>query len=570
MPSYRSVLLVATGLLLVGTLAAESSPVFTIAVPPDRTDLERLNLKAEWSAHLPLSGRQDGVARVQVIDESQVFVQLRSGLLVALDPNTGAQQWAYRYPSGYTTVHPVTVNERYVFAVNVNRLVCLQRYTGLVEFEYEVKPKAMITGQADGFLPTEGPLADRTFVYIVMNGNHLMSYELPPGVQLTAARPGEGGATSADTVGARYFSGSGLSRATVEEFEHNKLPPEITNPGEGMSDVQRTPSLSVLPSVKPPYSLYGRSLQATPSLSVVPTMRQPYRFRPSYLNFNQQTPSIAAIPPSVARVHELANLRPPMPTPKTFWPAPYITPRRTQFRPLLADPGAAGRPARIWLTTEGTSVASVNRANGHEQVRDQLQAEVVAPMAGPVASDGTQIGYVALADGNVLAIDLLGGTHDHVRLMWRSAVGGRLNHKPVMAGDSVYVSGERAGLARVNAATGEIAWKSDPIADRFLAANDEFVYVMDRAGDLLVYDRVNATDPTTRRSVPLAKLDLQGFSLGVANEQTDRILVTADSGLLLCLRDASAKYARPLRVAPPERPAPKPAPKPAAPVAAAG
>src|SRR5687768_8900927 len=97
MPFPRPALLAAAGLVLAGALVAAPSSVYTLAVAPDRADLDRLNLRAEWTAHLPLAGRQDGVAMVQVVDESQVFVQLRSGLLLALDPNTGAQQWGYRY-----------------------------------------------------------------------------------------------------------------------------------------------------------------------------------------------------------------------------------------------------------------------------------------------------------------------------------------------------------------------------------------------------------------------------------------------------------------------------------------
>jgi hypothetical protein len=95
-------------------------------------------------------------------------------------------------------------------------------------------------------------------------------------------------------------------------------------------------------------------------------------------------------------------------------------------------------------------------------------------------------------------------------------------------------------------------------ADFPLAVNDEFVYVRDRLGNLLVYDRRQATDPVTRRAEPLARMELPGFNVPVTNHQTDRILMAADNGVMICLRDASAKYVRPTRVAPPPPPPPPP------------
>ena len=123
----------------------------------------------------------------------------------------------------------------------------------------------------------------------------------------------------------------------------------------------------------------------------------------------------------------------------------------------------------------------------------------------------------------------------------------------------MFASGDHAGVSQVDTRTGEVIWKTALTADWPLAVNDEFVYVRDRVGTLLVYDRRVATDPVTRRAEPLARMDLSGFDVPVTNHQTDRILLAADSGVMICLRDASAKYVRPVRVAPP--PPPPPAPK---------
>jgi hypothetical protein len=156
-------------------------------------------------------------------------------------------------------------------------------------------------------------------------------------------------------------------------------------------------------------------------------------------------------------------------------------------------------------------------------------------------------------DGTLMAIDLGAGGRENgqpgpARVEWRSTLGGLLNRKPVATADAVYASGDHAGVVKVDALTGDVIWRTESIADRLLAVNEEFAYVQDRLGNLLVYDARKPTDPETRRSAPLARLDVVGFNVPVTNSQTDRLFLTADNGTLVCLRDASAKYVRPVRV----------------------
>ena len=162
-----------------------------------------------------------------------------------------------------------------------------------------------------------------------------------------------------------------------------------------------------------------------------------------------------------------------------------------------------------------------------------------------------------------MALNLLQGGPQGPRIEWRASVGGTMNHRPVAARDAVFASGEQSGTAKIDIVTGDVVWRSETTADQFVAANDEFVYLKDRAGNLAVYDRQKATDAATRRSLPLAKLDIAGFGVTVSNDKTDRIFLAGDNGVLVCLRDASAKYARPVPLVPPA-PEPKkdaPAPK---------
>jgi outer membrane protein assembly factor BamB len=553
------------------TLAAAQPASEVRAAPPDRAALERLNLRNEWTAYLPLDGRKDGVEIVQVVDDTQIFVQTRSGLLVALDANSGARQWTYRYSTAYTALFPVAVTEQFVFALNVSRLYCIHRYTGVLEFNYELPGYA-----------TTGPAADRELVYLTLNGDKVLAFRFPTLIRTTARgqddpRQQEGEPVNpADALAERYTLGAVRSMIVDPEFDR---PYVFLGPGEplaGVTGVQRTPSLSVLPSVVPPYTLANRRLYATPALDILPSLRQPYQLKPDYMQFNQRTPSVSVIPPSIARVHELANLRPKGVQPTQEWA--YRAPARLQFSPLRVS-GTIEDPTqppsllnRLWLTYDGPLGSAVSAADGRPQVRAEFTAPVTAPIGGPLVyarADGqpgdpatrTQLGFIALGDGALLAVDLLGGSMVGPRVEWRANLGGFLNRKPLATTTSVFAAGEHAGVSNVDVRTGDLIWRTEQNADQVLAVNDEFAYVLDRVGNLQVYDRRRPSDPVTRRANPLAQLHLPGFNVPVTNHQTDRILLADDNGIMICLRDASAKYVRPQRVAAPPPAPPKEEPK---------
>jgi hypothetical protein len=128
----------------------------------------------------------------------------------------------------------------------------------------------------------------------------------------------------------------------------------------------------------------------------------------------------------------------------------------------------------------------------------------------------------------------------------------------------VYAQGDNSGVVCVDRKSGDVQWRSDPTADRVLAANKDFLYVRNRQGKLLVYDAKRATDPVGKRSLPLAGIDLSEFNIPITNTVSDRLFLAADNGLIVCLRDMSAKYARPVRICPEAtvNPVPKEAAKP--------
>lgn len=172
-------------LTLIGALSlpasAQDRGVYSRAVPPDQSAIERLNLKTVWTVNLPVSGRKDSIAHIQPLDD-QVFVQTRAGLLIALDALTGRVQWSAQLGAGNTvSTYPVAANSRFVFAANLTKLYSFHRYTGVVDFTTEM-----------GSPPTAGLAADETGVYCALEGrtgssgaNRVLVYDLPPPIAIT-------------------------------------------------------------------------------------------------------------------------------------------------------------------------------------------------------------------------------------------------------------------------------------------------------------------------------------------------------------------------------------------------
>jgi hypothetical protein len=143
------------------------------------------------------------------------------------------------------------------------------------------------------------------------------------------------------------------------------------------------------------------------------------------------------------------------------------------------------------------------------------------------------IGYIGSDDATLYAVNINTG-----RLLWRHSTGSAVTRKPVALAGDVYVTAQVAGLSRVDRATGDSVWKVplgrqivefNTDADRFLAANDRFVYASDHSNRLLVLDR--------KRGRTLTMLDTRAFHVPIVNEVTDRLYLAANDGLIVCLRD---------------------------------
>ncbi len=543
------------GLLLAnhaGPAAAQSS-VYTRASLPSADELAAVRLRTQWSTAIPLLNRTDGVGMMQIVSGNQLIVQTKSGLLIAYDATTGVHQWSVRYLTQYAPLRAVAVNDKYVFALNLLRLYVINRYTGLSELEYTL-PLA----------PAAAPAADNTTVYIVMSGQRLAAFELPraiamPDKSLAALERNKAGVGNsdirarnpADVVADRY---PGPGRRQVQrdvDFDRQSTELGTGNSLGGSESLQRSPSLAVVGSVLPPYRVFdrsGRYVTKFESLSTVSSLRQPYSLYDPSFGQHQRTPSVAAIPPSVAAVYELSNLRPRGIEPSLRWILGSSSPIR--YQPLVTK-------QRIWMFTDSSNVSAFTIEDKIPQVRSQMPS---LPTAN--ASQSLDVGYVPLQDGNLLAIDLTAGGGSAYKQLWRANVGGLMDQSPIPTLSGIYQGGENAGVARIDNNTGVVVWRTPSTVDHLLAVNDDRAYVRDHQGLVHVFDRNRVIDAQSKQAVPIANLNLQSFAIAPSNHQTDRIYLASDNGLLICLRDQLPKYAFPQQISGPLHALPADAGKP--------
>jgi hypothetical protein len=559
----RSARIALAALLTVGAAAlpayGQLSTVYTAAVPPLDAALEPLRLKTEWTMNLPIEGRSDTISHVQVVDGGQIFVQTRSGTLLSVDAQTGQRQWSIRFPGRSSTSYPVAVNSRFVFIVNLSRLYCFHRRTGILEFSFE--PIVRVMEPLAGL--TSGPVCSETHVYVVIGYQEVLSYKLPasitqPDPATTKNLQGIGNFVKvknpADMIAARY-PGTPLTVAQTDPPTRSR---GLNRPDFSGMTHQRSPSIAVLPSVTPPYELKDRNgqlIQRTDSLTPLNTMRYPYQLKDGEGRYIVKTPSVTVIPPSVARAFELNDIRPKQLAPTKEWS--YQATSRIAFEPVLAGP-------RMWLTFQTSRALAFDRVDMTTQLRTVLTDGRLsaAPAAGMVA-DGSA-GFLALADGSAVAIDLaFGGFHNQgaLKQLWRANVGGPMNRHPVVTPTSLFVGGTASGISRIDRKDGTHNYRTTAEDDFLLSVTDESLYTRTRNGLLRVYDLQSPTEPGTHFAAPLGEIALPGFDIPVTNPVNDRIILASDNGLLVCLRDSSAKYAAIKPTLPPPAPAPAPVKK---------
>lgn len=115
--------------------------------------------------------------------------------------------------------------------------------------------------------------------------------------------------------------------------------------------------------------------------------------------------------------------------------------------------------------------------------------------------------------------------------LWRFSSGMPITKKPAIVDGRVYVASEAPALYAVDATSGRHQWTAEGVV-QFVAQGADRVYGVDRFGTLLILDRESGT---------LAGRISTGPGIAaLANEQTDRIFLVSEAGLVQCLYELGA------------------------------
>jgi outer membrane protein assembly factor BamB len=211
--------------------AQERTRIYTRpAVPPEGV-LNRLNLQLAWQTFVPSGGERDGINSIQVLND-MVLVEMRSGLLTALDPEDGSTKWRTHVGLPYRPLMPPGYSAQSVFVFSGGRLFSLERKTGAAQWDFD--PPSY---------PTAAPAADNDRIYQTNAAGRLMVFGVPkatpsgtrPGVTETIPQPASTTPSSASATGS--YAGSGQAAARLGPLAHV---------GNGRSSFQPPPLQALL------------------------------------------------------------------------------------------------------------------------------------------------------------------------------------------------------------------------------------------------------------------------------------------------------------------------------------
>jgi outer membrane protein assembly factor BamB len=421
----KNVLTACSVLLLMASSASaqDRKNLYSTPTPPSREVLERLNMRMAWQIHLPMDGRRDGFISVQM-NNGQVIALTRSGIVSAIDAETGRVLWKVLAGKPYDSKYAPTFNSRSVFVVNGVRLLAFDRANGGFLWEYRL-PIGI----------SAAPVADEAKIYLSGLTGVVAAYQLPSSSEIDSIRPRE---------------------------ENRRL--DDPNDPDYIGDRRTTSSREILPTTS--WSI-GLALHL-------------------------------------------------------------------DYTPLLSG------DVLFYASPNGTLAAMPRTPIGEQQVeryRIQLDRNLTAPLG--VYDD---MAYVATSDTYLSAYNIPTG-----RAQWHFPAGGIITRTPFTTETDLYLSVDKRGLVRLDRRTGVPVWKipqgrtttnAVALVDRVLAVNNKFVYATDTGGRLIVLDREQGTQLSFYEP-------FRDYAFPVDNQITDRLMLAANDGSILCLHDR--EYEKPLQ-----------------------
>lgn len=191
-----------------------------------------------------------------------------------------------------------------------------------------------------------------------------------------------------------------------------------------------------------------------------------------------------------------------------------------------------------WPTTEGYVYIS----NAHKpavEFRLDTKSDIVTSPAAMAPYL-----YVAALDGYLYCLNL-----DERREAWRYSTGYPIESSPAIVGKHAYVASMEPVLHCLDSKTGAKLWAA-PGVSHFGAEGKQRVFASDRYGNLVILD--------SKTGAELGQLRTAEGVATMVNDQSDRIFLVNDRGLVQCLREIGATtptYYRQAHEPEPEKPA---------------
>jgi outer membrane protein assembly factor BamB len=147
--------------------AQDPSRLHTHPTVPSDDALQRLNLKLAWRTYVSVDGSRDAIYSIQNAGDI-LLVQTRSGLVCAVEAETGRVRWQARVGRPYHVSVRLGYNSRGVFVVNDQTLYVLDGDTGALLFDWDM-PSAVTTA----------PVADDEQLFLSLRGGTVSAYSRP-------------------------------------------------------------------------------------------------------------------------------------------------------------------------------------------------------------------------------------------------------------------------------------------------------------------------------------------------------------------------------------------------------
>lgn len=188
---------------------------------------------------------------------------------------------------------------------------------------------------------------------------------------------------------------------------------------------------------------------------------------------------------------------------------------RTMVSPL-ATPESV-----VWTTDSGYLYVG-----NSEQPRMRFRLETGSEIVAPPAYLKPYV-YVASTSGEVFAMQELSGVR-----RWKYATGFPITRAAAPVGERVFVTSDEPALHCIDAASGNALWET-PRVTQFASASKQRVYGVDDLGALVVLDGAKGT--------LLGRMASDHAIQALVNDQTDRLYLVSDDGIVECLRETDAK-----------------------------